>query len=70
MCGFGVGVGVKLCLGDFVGSVVRGSIGLWGRRLDSVKLECLGGFGWGNEGVECLRGYWVRGGGCEWWVGG
>ena len=68
MCGFGVGVGEGLSLGDFVGSMFRWSIGLWGKRVDSMRLECWWGFGWRNEDVEGLREYWVSGGECEWWV--
>ena len=52
MCGFGVGVGGGLSLGDFVGRMVRGSIGLWGRRGDSMRLGCDGGFGWDDGVVE------------------
>ena len=53
MCGFGVGVGDGLRLGDFVGSMIRESIGLLGRRVDSMKLRWEGGFGWDGEEVEC-----------------
>ena len=38
MCGFGVGVGDGLRLGDFVGSMVREGMRLVGRGVGSVKL--------------------------------
>ena len=53
MCGFGVGVGDGLRLGDFVGSMIRESMRLVGGGVGSVKLRWDGGFGWDGEGVEC-----------------
>ena len=53
MCGFGVGVGDGLRLGDFVGSMIRESMRLVGGGVGSVKLRWDGGFGWDGEEVEC-----------------
>ena len=59
VCPFAVRVPLKLCLADFLGSLLTRTIGLSRRTFHTVKFDSFRGFACGNQRLHSLTGYSV-----------